>query len=205
MSLPRLSTVRLCLRARSRQDLDDILEMDLDPEVYHFSELRRDHLAPDRSLLRKTIRRELLSGSSQDFWAIEWLHQRGFLGLVGFSPGKLFTNVLSFRLVRSAWGQGIATEAARAILDHGLQVLRLPLIEAFVHQQNKQSHRVLSKIGMKPDGIAALPQRSILNLTRAPGSPALPANSSAGEMYLSYSLDRESYLSGAPRPPADNA
>jgi RimJ/RimL family protein N-acetyltransferase len=176
--------------------------MDTDPEVYHFSEVRRDHLMPERSLLRKTIRRELLSGSPQHFWAIEWLHQRDFLGLVGFSPGKLFTNVLSFRLARSAWGQGIATEAARAALDHGFKELRLPLIEAFAHQQNKPSHRVLSKIGLKPDGIAVLPQRSNLSVAVTPGSPARPANSFAGEMYLSYSLDRESYISRLKEKPA---
>jgi RimJ/RimL family protein N-acetyltransferase len=199
MPLPRLTTARLCLRARSREDLDDILEMDIDPEVYRFSEIRRGYQPPDRSLMRKTIRRELLSGSSHNLWAIEWLHQRGLLGLIGFSAGKLFTNVLSFRLVRSAWGQGVATEAAHAVLDHGFQVLRLPLIEAFAHQQNKRSHRVLTKIGMKQDGIAALLERSPLSVPVAPGSLPVPANSSAGEMYLSYSMDRASYVSGAAR------
>ncbi len=201
MSLPRLTTARLCIRACSRDDLDDILEMDIDPEVYQFSEMRRGRPAPERSLLRKAIRRELLSGSYQNLWAIEWRHQRGFLGVVGFSPGRIFTNVLAFRLGKSAWDQGIATEAASAALNYGFKVLRLPLIEAFAHHQNWRSHRVLVRIGMKQDGIAVLPRSP--NSLVALRSITSPADPSAGETYLTYSIDRESYLQ-APRASNEN-
>ena len=104
---------------------------------------------------------------------------------------------MSFRLVRSVWGQGIATEAARAVLDYGFRALNLPLIVAFAHKENRRSHRVLSKIGMRPDGIAALQQRSILNVPKAirPAGSFLNVDSSRGDMYLSYGLYRENYVS----------
>jgi RimJ/RimL family protein N-acetyltransferase len=140
--------------------------MDLDPEVYLFREMRRCHSAPDKSFLRKTIRRQIFSESPRDFWVIEWLSQPGFLGLAGFCPGQLWSNVLSFRLVRSAWDQGIATEAAHAVLGYGFRDLDLPFVVAFAHKENRRSHLVLNKIGMKPDGIAVLPQRSMLNVTK---------------------------------------
>ena len=197
MPLLRLDTLRLRLRTWSREDLDAILQMDLDPEVHRFSEMRVGHFEPDRSVLRKAIRRQILSEQPRSFWVIEWRSRPGFLGLIGFSPGQLERNALSFRLVRSAWGQGIATEAARAVLDHGFGALNLPLIVAFAHKQNRRSHRVLSKIGMRLDGIAVLQQRSILNVPKAirPIGSFLNVDSSRGDMYLSYGLYRQNYVS----------
>jgi RimJ/RimL family protein N-acetyltransferase len=195
--LARLQTSRLCLRARAREDIDAILSMDLDPEVFQYSEMRRDESIFGVAALRKGIRHQIRSQSPKHFWAIERLGQPGLLGLVGFSPGQLGENVLSYRLARSAWDQGIATEAVRQILGYGFGVLKLPLIVAFVHRDNERSHRVLDKIGLKPHGIAVLAQRSILNVARAddPKGSFLNINSQLGDPYLSYGMDREVYLS----------
>lgn len=192
--MPLLTTARLRLRSVTRTDLDDIVQMDIDPEVYRFSELRRDVSVPERSQLRRTIRRELVSQSMQNFWAIEWLREPCFLGLIGFSPGKILTNVLAFRLMRSVWGRGIATEAATAVVDYGFSVLGFVLIEAFAHQHNARSHRVLSKINMKPNGIALLPQPAA---SSSIGSrEASNIHVWADNRYVSFELDCRNYLSG---------
>jgi DNA-binding transcriptional LysR family regulator len=78
-------------------------------------------------------------------------------------------------------------------------VLRLPMIEAFAHQHNSRSHRVLIKIGMQQDGIAILPQRTAPDLPASLRSFALPASSGPGEIYFSYSKDRGSYVSAYDR------
>jgi RimJ/RimL family protein N-acetyltransferase len=72
MPLLRLDTSRLRLRTRSREDLDAILQMDLDPEVHRFSEVRVGQFEPERSVLRKAIRRQILSEQSRSFWIVEW-------------------------------------------------------------------------------------------------------------------------------------
>ena len=56
--------------------------------------------------------------------------------------------------MRSAWGQGIATEAGRAVLDHGFRRLGFDPIVAVTHPANLASQRVLEKLGLKPRGAA---------------------------------------------------
>lgn len=56
---------------------------------------------------------------------------------------------VSYGLFPRFQGSGLATEGARACLDHGLNTLGLPVIVAFSRADNTASHRVLEKIGMK--------------------------------------------------------
>lgn len=51
------------------------------------------------------------------------------------------------------WGQGYATEAARAILEYGFQTLGLHRIYASYVPHNVASGRVLQKIGMRREGL----------------------------------------------------
>lgn len=53
-------------------------------------------------------------------------------------------------------GRGLATEAAAAVLRHGLDVLGLPRILAIVAPGNQASIRVLEKIGMRSEGLQPL-------------------------------------------------
>jgi RimJ/RimL family protein N-acetyltransferase len=119
---PCLETARLRLRPRRREDID---EMDLDPEVYRYSEMRPS--GPLKNLdptnLRKKHSISNFVRSPRDFWVVEWKDQPGLLGLAGLAHlAEDGTNLLGFRFVRTAWGQGIAAEAARVILDHGFRV-----------------------------------------------------------------------------------
>lgn len=81
------------------------------------------------------------------------------------SPGELIGTVSLRRYVRDrraelgywlgadAWGQGIATEAAGALVDFGFSELGLARIYAHVLEGNTASCRVLEKIGMLNEGI----------------------------------------------------
>ena len=53
------------------------------------------------------------------------------------------------------WNQGYTTEAARAVIDHGFQMLGLDRIEAHHMAQNPASGRVLAKAGMRREGFSA--------------------------------------------------
>src|SRR5690349_3660976 len=120
---PCLYTSRLRLRPLAKSDLDANLAMDLDPEVYPYSsiDLKVRRGPVDATKLRAAIRPEIASGPPRFgiIWAVEWKHQPGFVGLVGLLPCPQPKSIaLSFRLVRSEWDKGLATEAARAAVEY---------------------------------------------------------------------------------------
>jgi RimJ/RimL family protein N-acetyltransferase len=45
----------------------------------------------------------------------------------------------------------LATEAARAVRDHGFNELKLPRLISLIHPDNKPSKRVAEKNGMQPE------------------------------------------------------
>ncbi len=61
---------------------------------------------------------------------------------------------LGFRLAKAYWGRGYATEAARAWVAHGFDVLGLDRIVAATHPENAASQRVLEKVGMRFEAMA---------------------------------------------------
>lgn len=60
---------------------------------------------------------------------------------------------LGYWLGANAWGCGLATEAAGALVDFGFHELRLSRIYAGVLAGNDASCRVLEKLGMLPEGV----------------------------------------------------
>jgi len=83
-------------------------------------------------------------------WAVvdrETGHPIGDAGLGIFEPtGEV---ELGYTLARDRWGQGYATEVARACLVAGLEQLEAPRIIAVVDAENEASLRVPERIGMK--------------------------------------------------------
>lgn len=64
---------------------------------------------------------------------------------------------LAYALLPEAEGCGYATEAARAVLDHGRRVAGLDRIVAVVLPDNRGSIRVLEKLGLRPQGTVTDP------------------------------------------------
>lgn len=86
-----------------------------------------------------------------------------FVGMVGlwvhdweaeFSPAV----EMSWRLVRSAWGQGYATEAARDTLAYAFDTLKLPNVMSWTVPANERSWRVMERIGMAKVGMFEHPK-----------------------------------------------
>src|SRR5579871_4360547 len=79
-------------------------------------------------------------------WAAE--HQGEFIGFIGLAVPRFeasFTPCveIGWRLARRWWGQGLATEGARACLRYGFEELALDEIVAFTVPANVQSRRVM--------------------------------------------------------------
>lgn len=78
----------------------------------------------------------------------------GFCGLK-YLP-ELDVVDVGYRFLPEYWGQGLATEACRACVEFGFEVLQLERIVAFVLPENKASIRVLEKVGMELEGTVEL-------------------------------------------------
>jgi RimJ/RimL family protein N-acetyltransferase len=149
-----LNTERLRLRPRTLADLDACAAMDLDPEVHRFIYGDRP---PDPREHRARLRARIASGwpPQGGIWVVEWRRAPDFLGWCGLFPLEDGGPIeIGYRYVRGAWGQGIATEAGRAVLDHGFCALCFDRIVGVTHPANLASQRVLEKIGLKPRGAA---------------------------------------------------
>ncbi len=83
---------------------------------------------------------------------------------------------LGYYLGRRAWGRGLATELARALVAHGFDELGLERIVAVVRPDNAASRRVLAKAGLHPAGTGhhygADVELWVIDLSRPGASPA---------------------------------
>ena len=64
---------------------------------------------------------------------------------------------LGFIFAQEAWGRGVATEAARALVAHAFGALRLPELQAFTDVDNAASGAVLRKAGLRETGLVPGP------------------------------------------------
>ena len=58
---------------------------------------------------------------------------------------------IGWRLAAEHWGKGLATEGARAVVEHAFGVLRLQDLVSFTVEANQRSRRVMEKFGMTRD------------------------------------------------------
>jgi ribosomal-protein-alanine N-acetyltransferase len=89
-------------------------------------------------------------------WAVEILGAAPFAGFIGLNIPRFeapFTPCveIGWRLAADHWGQGFATEGARAAIQFGFDELRLNEILSFTARDNVRSQRVMQKLGMTHD------------------------------------------------------
>lgn len=153
--LPTFETNRLILHERTPEDIDQCIELDCDPEVVKYiPEIAELIYGPEankerhREFVRK--RTEAIYPTGMGYWTIESIDtSREFIGWVMLIP---IDNIghdieIGWRLKRSHWGKGYATEAAKIILHHAFDNVGLQNIVADIHYLNKGSIRVAEKIG----------------------------------------------------------
>jgi RimJ/RimL family protein N-acetyltransferase len=145
-----LLTPRLRLRSWRDEDEPSMLAMSTDPEVMrHFPRV----MTPDEVHAFVTRHRALLAAGRPGLYAVERRADRSFVGFVGLAEPRFeasFTPCveIGWRLVRSAWGQGLATEAAREVLRHAFVDLALDEVVSFTSLGNEPSIAVMRRLGM---------------------------------------------------------
>lgn len=153
--MSELRTDRLLLRHWQDSDLDPWAATNADPEVReHFPDL----LTREQSAASIAHFQAGLDRRGYGLWAVEVLATGEFIGFTGLDPvdeGMPFTGVeIGWRLTRSAWGHGYATEAALACLDFAFKTLELPEIVSMTTTTNLRSQAVMRRIGMTRDPAA---------------------------------------------------
>ena len=92
-------------------------------------------------------------------WAIEVVDGDPFIGYVGLWPADHVQPGMvevGWRLAAPHWGNGYAPEAAREAMRFGFEVAGLHEIVSFTVPQNRNSWRVMEKIGLERDAAGRL-------------------------------------------------
>lgn len=148
-----LETDRLILRRFTEADVDNLVELDSDPEVLRY-------INGGRPTPREVVESEMLPRilsyynryEGYGFWAAVEKSTGAFIGWFCLHPeeGRSPDDIaLGYRLRRSVWGKGYATEGARALIHKGFSELGMRRVFATTYEYNTGSRRVMEKAGMK--------------------------------------------------------
>jgi ribosomal-protein-alanine N-acetyltransferase len=147
--MQEIETARLQLRRLEFRDLDDLAQIYQDPEVMRY------RLYPNPASREETqdqLMRMLEHWKQHGFgrWAIVEKSTQQFIGHAGLEVVEALDEIeVNYLLARSHWNQGLATEAAAAIVEYGFTVLGCDRLVAVAKPENFGSRRVMEKIGMK--------------------------------------------------------
>jgi RimJ/RimL family protein N-acetyltransferase len=149
----RLVTPRLVLREWREEDLEPFSRMNADPRVMEFMLKSLDRSESEGMLDR--IRTHFKDHGFGP-WVVEEIETARFLGYVGLLVPRFeaaFTPCveIGWRLAFENWGQGFATEAAKAALAYGFEILNLEAVVAFTTRGNLRSRAVMERLGMTYD------------------------------------------------------
>lgn len=149
MDLPTLHTARLLLRPFTRDDIPALMPLIGSREVAATTR-RIPHpytLADAESFIETSQQSDVIN------LAIVRQEDTCFLGGGILRPDHDHQHAeLGYWIGVPYWGKGYATEAARALLQYGFEVLQLHRIYASHGRNNPVSGKVLQKIGMKHEG-----------------------------------------------------
>ena len=151
-----LQTRRLVLGRLDYADVPEHLNMDADPQVTRYTG------GPAARVPRALwLKRAIASGwpAGGGMWTVRHRDDGRYCGWCGLFPIPLYAArygpklyEIGYRYQQHAWGRGIATEAARKVLDHGFRVLAHDPIVAVTDPYNNASQHVLQKIGLRREG-----------------------------------------------------
>jgi RimJ/RimL family protein N-acetyltransferase len=183
-----LQTQRLVLRQFTPADVDNLVDLDSDPDVMRFINGGR---ATPREVVETGILPAFLSyyerSPDYGFWAAieKWSGQ--FLGWFQFRPADTSRRdevELGYRLRKAAWGKGYATEGAAALIHRGFttctDVQRVVASTMFDHTA---SRRVMEKVG--------------LELVRTVPHPWPEGTRGSGHARVEYALGRAQWEHGS--------
>ena len=145
---------RLGFRNWMNEDLHEFAKLNADSEVMaHFPEIL------SKKETKAFIQRLQLhfDENSYNYFAIEFLETGEFIGFIGLALQEYESEFnpatdIGWRLKKSSWGKGYATEGAKRCLNYAFNVLKLESVISICTENNSNSENVMIKIGMVKKG-----------------------------------------------------
>ncbi|CAO5157190.1 Acetyltransferase, ribosomal protein N-acetylase [Frankia sp. AiPs1] len=146
VTIPTVVTERLVLRGWRRSDVQPYLAMASHPDMSRYTR------SPSReSSVWNMTAFQIGHWALNQFgmWIIEELRTGDFLGRVGLyeEPGWPGCEV-AWTVRRDRWGEGIATEGARAAVEFAFTEIGRDRLISIIHPENRASIRVAEKLGL---------------------------------------------------------
>lgn len=145
-----LTTPRLRMRRWREADRDPFAALNADPEVMQHFPALLDRAASDAFVDRIEDR---FASPGFGLWALERSTDQAFLGFAGLHPMPDGTPgaggmEVGWRLARTAWGDGYATEAATAALRVAFGPVGLTRVWSMTAVGNARSQAVMRRLGL---------------------------------------------------------
>lgn len=142
----QIETKRLKLKLLTENDLDDLVQLNLDPEVRAFF--------PDRIQNREQTKKRMLEliGNYTKHHLPQFImlekESNAFLGRCGFSLTEENEEEVGYLIHKKYWGKGYATEALNALINWANKNINRQYIIAFSPTAHIASQRVMEKCDM---------------------------------------------------------
>ena len=146
-----IETDRLILRNWCDEDRPTMHRLNSDEAVMEYFPFRRNRIESD--LMMETVRNKITAKGYG--WSAVELKQTnevvGFAGISDFTSDVPFAPAveIGWRFLPEHWGNGYATEAAWAWLDHAFTNLGIEKIVSFAVGDNTGSTAVMKRLGMR--------------------------------------------------------
>jgi len=161
-----IETARLVLRRPVPEDVVPLAEINADPEVMKYIGNGRVHSFGETA---EGIARAVREWDKRGYGmvSVDRRDTGEFIGWVAlteplFLPEVLPAIEIGWRLARRHWGQGFATEAARAVLRFGFESCGFDPILSIRQVGNDASRRVMEKLGLHFDFLTKVPAYGVL-------------------------------------------
>ncbi|HET7111276.1 MAG TPA: GNAT family N-acetyltransferase [Gemmatimonadales bacterium] len=148
-----LHTARFFLRPFTLADADDVTRIVSDRELAATTLNIPHPYEPGMAAAWIATHADGLHRQSPVVFAVTTREDAELVAAIGLSlEPEHHRAELGYWVARAAWGQGVCTEAARAVLQYGFGVLGLERIFAHHFAGNPASGRVMQKLGMRHEG-----------------------------------------------------
>jgi [ribosomal protein S5]-alanine N-acetyltransferase len=143
-----LTTERLYFREFTLNDAQLLVDLNSDPRVTKYTE--KGPITTTAEAIQR-LQKDILPQYQNKMgrWAVFLKSSDEFIGWCGvkyIESEKVYT--IGYRFFHKHWGKGYATEAAKASLDYGTNILKLKGILAKAMKENTASIHVMKKLGM---------------------------------------------------------
>ncbi len=141
---------RLGFRLWQEEDIEEFSKLNSDKEVMEYFP---DILSKKEVKLLIDQLQHHYKTNGFTYYATEILDSKEFIGMIGIALQEYKTEYtpaidIGWRLKRSVWGKGYATEGAKRCLEYAFNDLKIDSLISVCVIDNKKSEHIMSKIGM---------------------------------------------------------